>query len=87
MDEIQAIKQVRDYAAATYPDYPTHSLIAEAFESGWVVFAESDPTDINSLRVGQTIFLVGRNGKIMESSSSLPPGVPEAEFTRLYGQP
>lgn len=85
MDINAAIEAVRAYAAPRYPEYPVGNLVAEAFESGWVVYPESDPLDLDTLRVGQTIFLVGRDGRIVESSSSLPPGQAEAEFTRLYG--
>ena len=85
MDADQAIEMVRAIAAQKYPDYATDNLVAEEFASGWVVFPDSDPHDLESLRLGQTIFLVGTDGRIVESSSSLPPGQAEAEFTRLYG--
>lgn len=85
MDEAIAIDRVREYALREYPDYPTRSLVAEPFEMGWVVFPESDPTDLDSLQIGRTIFVIGKNGEIMESSSSLPPGAAEAEFISRYG--
>lgn len=85
MDATSAIAAIRELASEKYPDYPTDKLIAEGFESGWVVFPDSNPDDLSSLRIGQKIFLVGKDGRIVESSSSLPPGQAEAEFTRLYG--
>ncbi|THV35591.1 hypothetical protein [Glycomyces buryatensis] len=85
MNETEAIDRVRAYIHGKYPDYPTDNLVAERFEVGWTVFPQSDPEDFGSLRIGQTIFLIGDSGIIMETSSSLPPGQPEAEFTRLHG--
>ena len=85
VDRSQAIKAVQEYAMNKYPAYPTASLIAREFELGWVVFPESDPANLESLRIGQRVFVIGRNGHIMESSSSLPPGEAEAAFVTLYG--
>ena len=85
LDEALAIERVREYVAAKYPAYVTDSLVAEAFEAGWVIFPAADPSDLDSLRVGQTIFVISVNGKIMEASSSLPPGAAEAKFMRLHG--
>lgn len=85
MDESQAIALVRAYVNEKYPAYPTSDLVAVAFASGWTVFAKVDATDIESLWIGQTIFLIGKNGVILESSSSLPPGRAEDEFTARYG--
>ncbi len=84
LDEAMAIDRVREYITANHPSYPTDALVAEAFEAGWVVFPATDPTDLESLRVGQTIFVIGLNGRIMEASSSLPPGAAERKFMRLH---
>jgi hypothetical protein len=85
MDAEEAVALVRAHANQKYPHYASENLAVEEFESGWVIYPDSDPLDLDSLRLGQTIFLVGKDGRIMESSSSLPPGQAEAEFTRLYG--
>ncbi|MEU6860359.1 hypothetical protein AB0B28_15995 [Glycomyces sp. NPDC046736] len=91
MNEQAAIDRVREYAREKYPDYPTADLVAERFEIGWTIFprpASGDiaPEDISTIRIGRTIFLIGDSGTIMEASSSLPPGQPEAEFVRQYGR-
>ena len=86
MEEHDAILAVKAFVETIYPDYPVGELVADQFESGWVVFSRTDPANVHSLRIGSSIFLIGHDGRIVESSSSLPPGVSEAEFTRKYGQ-
>lgn len=87
MDKEDAIRVVSTYIQARYPDYlADQGLDADRFEIGWVVYPKIDPTDIDSLRIGQTIFVLGDNGEIVESSSSLPPGFAEEDFVQRYGE-
>lgn len=86
MDEAQAISLVTEWIQWRGLDYPTDDLVAERFEVGWSVFApvdidESDPIAFLEMPVGRSVFLVGDSGRIEESSSSVLPGVAEAEFT------
>ncbi len=85
MNEQQAIDLVKAHINERgYTNYPTDNLEAERFEIGWTVFNANDPTDIKSLRVGQTIFHIGDNGHIEESSSSFPPGQAEKAFVDKF---
>jgi len=86
MSEDRARDAVTKYVASRYPDYPTDAMVAQRFEVGWTFYAAPDPTGPSTLMIGQRIFLVGDNGEIMESSSSLPPGQPEAEFIEQHGR-
>lgn len=85
MNEAEALQAIREFASSKYPNYPTDDLVAEAFESGWTVFPATDAGDVDALRAGQTIFLIGRDGRIVETSSSFPPGQAESRFVREFG--
>ncbi len=85
MDEQQAIGLVVKLIRSRRLDYPTDGLVADRFEAGWSVYApvdvdESDPMAFLDMPVGRSVFLVGDSGRIKETSSSVPPGVAEAEF-------
>ena len=86
MNEQQAIEKTKAYINDRgFADYPVDNLVAERFEIGWTVYSpDKDPTDLDSIRMGKKVFLVGDNGYIEESSSSTPPGQAETEFTRKY---
>lgn len=86
MTELEAIDRVRAHIMAHHPGYPTSNLAATQFSAGWTVFNRIDPRDISQALIGQTIFLIGDDGTIVESSSSLPPGAAEAEFARRHDQ-
>lgn len=86
MDEAQAISLATEWILWRGLDYPTDELVADRFEAGWTVYApvdidDSDPMAFLDMPVGRSVFLVGDSGRIQESSSSVPPGVAEAEFT------
>jgi hypothetical protein len=85
-DEAAAIARVKAYVEDRYPAYPTDDLTASRFALGWTVFPRRrDPDDFATLRPGQSVFLIGDSGDIMEASGSRPPHERTAEFTRRYG--
>lgn len=53
------------------------SIQLDAWETaqGWDVGPRTDPTDINTLVIGGTRFLVTLDGTIHEGSGSLPPRI------------
>jgi hypothetical protein len=85
LDELEAIRRVRIYVDEKYPTYPSGDLTARRFEIGWTVFPKPEQDDFNSIRVGQTVFLIGDSGEIMEASGSVPPSRRVAEFVRRFG--
>lgn len=81
----QAIARVVELIEARGIDYPTASLTAERFDTGWSVYAPAEVDDSDSvafldLPVGRSIFLVGDSGRIVEVSSSIPPEQARALF-------
>ncbi len=75
MDEKVALQNVRRHIRDNeYDDYAVDDLVAERFDVGWRVFARfPEVRSPNDIVVGRKIFLIGDNGRIMESSSSFPP--------------
>ncbi len=81
----EAIARVAEMIEGRGIDYPTESLTAERFETGWSVYApvevdESDPMAFLDMPVGRSIFLIGDSGRIVEVSSSIPPQQARALF-------
>ncbi|MEU6564486.1 hypothetical protein [Nocardia nova] len=81
----EAVARVAEMIETRGIDYPTDSLTAERFETGWSVFApvevdDSDPMAFLDIPVGRSIFLVGDSGRIVEVSSSIPPQQARALF-------
>ncbi|XVS61017.1 hypothetical protein ACQPYE_22195 [Actinosynnema sp. CA-299493] len=86
VDARAAIALAVEWIRSRRLDYPTEGLVADRFEAGWSVYApvevdESDPMAFLDLPVGRSVFLVGDSGRIEETSSSVPPGQAEDEFT------
>ena len=84
MTSEQAIERIADYIRVNYPSYHPDSLTASRFSVGWTVYNDMRELPGKQVFAGQTIFLIGDNGEIMESSSSLMPGIPEEEFEQRF---
>lgn len=85
MNETDAIDAVKAHALSKYPEYPVENLTAARFDIGWTVFPKIENPTIHNLKPGQSLFLIGDSGDIMEVSGSVPPHKRVAEFKRLYG--
>lgn len=86
MLEGDAIEKVREYIVERYADYPVEKLVARRFDIGWSVFAPVENSgDIGSMMLGRRVFLIGDNGDLMESSSSIPPHRRVVDFHERFG--
>ena len=85
MEKEEAIRRVYGYLEAQSSRESVVELEAEPFEAGWIVFHPSPPVaDASDIQIGKAIFLVAHDGDLEVTSSSIPPGVAEADFIRRH---
>lgn len=70
----EAIRLVRVHIDTRgFANYPVDQLDAWEDAKGWEVAPRTDPTDLSTLRIGGTVFLVTPDSIVHEGSGSLPP--------------
>lgn len=85
MNESEAIDRVRDYVEARYQSYPLDELVARRFDAGWSVFAPVVVSPNGSIPTGRRVFLIGDNGDMLDTSSSIAPSRRVQVFHERFG--
>ncbi|MBX9982850.1 MAG: hypothetical protein CK429_09980 [Mycobacterium sp.] len=69
-DSERAVNVVIEHLREARIAYPTTGLVAERFGTGWVVY---HPATASGTPAGRGVFLVGRDGRVVQRASPPPP--------------